>query len=425
VRTLTKAAAFVQSDDLAHMPGERLDRVKRHVLDTWGAQAAGSQTDDGIAIGRLLAPMDGPMSSIVAVCARARCTEVDDIHLTSCTTPGSVVVSTALTLASARAAAGEPTKVRDFCAAVLAGYESMIRLAVAIDGPVALHRGVWPTAFAAAFGSAATAGRLLGLNIQQTASALATSLAFAQHRAVASSPARSLRWLSLGVAAASGVMAARGARAGLVGTIDADAWLNRLTRGLGRQYLFDEIGMKPYPTARQALAAIEAAREIASAEQLGPPDIDSLVVGLPERQRAIVGRRGFPDSRIDSIVNVRYQIALAIAEPERLREVRRTPPFDEPGVRRLMTRIRVQRARDLDGHYPRCWPARVEIRARGRRHTRVVLHPLGDARHPLGWNDVAEKLRAIAGPIAGGPTVERLVSEWRAADIDAPMPAFP
>jgi len=40
-------------------------------------------------------------SRLAGWCACARLTEADDIHLTSCTTPGSVVVPTALHLASA------------------------------------------------------------------------------------------------------------------------------------------------------------------------------------------------------------------------------------------------------------------------------------------------------------------------------------
>ena len=422
---LERVAAFVQSPDLDRMPRDRFERVKRHVLDTWAAQAAGSRTEAGEAAGQLLAPIDGTIPLIMARCAQARCTEIDDIHLTSCTTPGSVVVTSALALAFARRAAGERVLVRDLCAAVLAGYESMIRLGVAIDGPTVLHTGVWPTAFTAAFGSAAAAGRLLALSVEQTAGALATSLAFAQARAVASSPPRSARWLSLGIAAASGVAAACAAGAGLTGALDTGAWSDRLTRGLGRQYLFDAIGMKPYPTARQALAAIEAARRIVSEEQIATHDIARIVVSLPERQRVIVDRRGFPQTRFDSIANVRYQIALAIAAPERLLDVRRTPPFDSASVRRLMTAIRVTRARDLDARYPRVWPARVEIHVGRRRYVRTVLHPRGDARQPLNWNDVVSKAMAIAAPIAGAAATERLVAEWGAAAAAAPMPVFP
>lgn len=460
MKTLTKIAEFVQSRDLEHIPPDRLDRLKRHVVDTWAAQMAGARIDAGTAVGQLFTSTDDTLSAIVTRCAQARCTEIDDIHLTSCTTPGAVVVSTALALANRRASrarnssaslagsrgaspAGsrsrsaslsgervvsdrhETITTRAFCAAVLAGYEAMIRLGRAIDGPTALNRGVWPTAFAAAFGSAAVAARMMTLSVDQTAGALATAIGFAQQRAMASSPARSSRWLSLGVAAANGVVAAHAARTGLVGTADVDAWSATLTRGLGRRFLFDDIGMKPFPTARQGLAAVEGALGIVDRERLAPAEISAIVVALPERQRAIVDRAGFPQTRFDAIVNVRYQIALAIAAPGRLIDVVRTPPFDSPVVRRLMTRTRVARARDLDGRYPQAWPARVDIRAGNRRYIRVVLHPHGDARRPLTWSELAAKATAIAAPTAGASAIERLINHWRDAAADAVMPLFP
>jgi len=450
VNTLTKVAEFVQSRDLARMPNDRFDRVKRHVVDSWAAQMAGARIDannarpepvalrqaqgdpeaarrvEGRARGSWFdtlttSGLTQPLPDLVLSCAQARCTEIDDIHLTSCTTPGAVVVSTALALADRRA----KMNLRDFCAAVLAGYECMIRLGVAIDGPTALHRGVWPTACTAAFGSAAVAARLMGLSVEETAGALATSIAFAQHRAMASSPPRSSRWLTLGVAAANGVLAARGALAGLSGSIDVDAWSAALLRGLARRFLFDEIGMKPFPTARQALAAIEATRGLVDAERLTPTDITAIIVAVPEPQRFIIDRPGFPQTRFDSIVNVRYQIALAIVAPDRIVDVERTPLFTSPTLRRLMTKIRVTRARDLDGCYPRSWPARVEVRSRGRRHVRTVMHPHGDAKRPLTWSDLRVKTRAIAAPTAKASAIDRVVDEWRDADADAPMPLLP
>src|SRR5262249_20360787 len=142
---------------------------------------------------------------------------------------------------------------------------------------------------------------LMRLTVDQTAGALATSLAFAQRRAMPSSPTQSSRWLSLGVAAANGVLAARGARAGLNGSVGEDQadriGAARLTDGLGRRFLFDDIGMKPFPTARQSLAAVEAVRAIVADSGLAPSDIRAIVVALPNRQREIVDRRGFPSSR--------------------------------------------------------------------------------------------------------------------------------
>lgn len=423
MKALTRLAELVQSRDLADLPAARLDRLKLHIVDTVGARLAGSRTDEGMAIGRLLAPVgEDSLAAIVAGCAQARCTEIDDIHLTSCTTPGSVVVSTALALASARASAGEPISVRDFCAAVLAGYEAMIRLGFAVDGPVVLRKKVWPTHFAAAFGSAATACRAYGSSVDETAGALATALAFGSGTPVSAASPSSSRWMTLGVAAASGVLAARGARKGLLGAAGDFVWAARLTRDLGRRFLFDDIGTKPYPTARQGLAAIEAARQIADAERLEPSEIDEIVARLPEAQRAIVDHPAPPASRFTSIVSVQYQIALALIAPERLLDVRRTPPFVDGRVRTLMSKIRVRRARELDEHYPMAWPARVEIKAGGRRYSRLVQHPRGDAHDPFGWADAARKFLALAGPVIGEAAASRIVTELRRAGANAPMP---
>ncbi len=421
---IERVAAFVQSAALARMPAARLERVKRHVIDTWAAQIAGSQIEAGRAVADL-AGKNCRIDDVAVRCAQARCTEIDDIHLASCTTPGSVVVPTALALASGRDRPDGPIRVRDFCAAVLAGYECLIRVGLAIGGPAALHAGTWPTAFAAAVGSAATASRLLGLTVEQTADALAMSLVFAQDRAVSSSHPRSARWLTLGAAAASGVTGAEAARCGFVARLERSVILNRLTRGLGRQFVFDAVGMKPYPTARQGLAAIEASRELLGTLRRPPDEIDRIDVELPEGQQLIVDRDAFPRSRLESLVDVRYQIALALAAPERLYDCNRTPPFESSAVRGLMAKIRVRRARDLERHYPRCWPARVEVRARGARKRRVLLFPRGDAGNPLSAHDLAAKLRGLAAPVIGADGVERVLDGWLNADPDGPMPAFP
>jgi len=209
------------------------------------------------------------------------------------------------------------------------------------------------------------------------------------------------------MAAVNGVLAARSARTGLVGSAVAP---RRLTTKLGQQWLFDDIGTKPYPTARQALSAIEAARDLAGRHDLRRAS--DIVVELPERQRAIVDRPDPPRSRFESIASVQYQIALALVAPERLADVQRTPPFVDDAVRRLMSRIRVRRLRDLDTSYPRIWPARVTFTLHGKRAGGLVRYPRGDARNALTWDDVAQKYGAAG----------RLVDDLRSATIDSAVP---
>src|SRR5262245_49916521 len=194
------------------------------------------------------------MTDVTAGCAQARCTEIDDIHLASCVTPGSIVVPTVLAFASR----GRFRATGDCVAAALAGYEAAIRLGMAIDGPRALLQGTWPTGSAASFASAAVAARALALDEAQTAGALATALAMASPTGLPAARPSSSRWLALGAAAANGVVAAEAARAGLLGTCPDEP---ALPARPGGTWLFDDTGTKPYPTARQALAAVEAARD--------------------------------------------------------------------------------------------------------------------------------------------------------------------
>jgi len=401
------------------MPPQRFERVKQHIVDTLGAAIAGSRLGAGAATSRLVGAVGDPIGSrIISACAYSRSTEIDDVHLTSCTTPGSVIVPTTLALAST----GRLRTVSDFCSATLAGYEALIRFGFALDGPTVLHRGVWPTHASAAVGSAAAASRAYMLNTEETVSALATALAFGSGSPVPAPQPLSSRWVTLGIAAASGELASRAACEGLRAMEPRDAVSPQLARGLPRRCLFDDIGMKPFATARQGLAAIAAARELVERNSIEPADIDSITVALPELLRRIVDRPATPATRFESIVSVQYQIALAIIAPDRLLDIDRTPPLASKALRRLQSRVDVRRARNLEADYPDAWPARVTIMVGRRRFTEVMVRPPGDAADPLGWDAIAAKFERLTVPTIGADVSSRTVRAMQHAQPNDVMP---
>src|SRR5688500_17239563 len=85
--------------------------------------------------------------------------DFDDTHAPGSLHPSAPIVPAAL-------AAAEMTNVhgKALIAAVVAGYEVQIRLALALDPAAHYDRGFHPTATCGAFGAAAAAGRLLGLD---------------------------------------------------------------------------------------------------------------------------------------------------------------------------------------------------------------------------------------------------------------------
>ena len=161
----------------------------------------------------------------------------------------------------------------DLAAAIVAGYEAMIRLGSAIDGPSVLYRGIWPSYFAAPFGVAAVAARLLRLDAQQAAHALATALIMAAPGTGHHAAITTARWLAVGHAAGRGLQAALAAQAGFTSDLklaDGDFLKNIygiatnagvLGAGLGELALH-QVSFKPWCAARQTMAATQALKEL-------------------------------------------------------------------------------------------------------------------------------------------------------------------
>lgn len=384
-------AAFIQDPALGDQSQARTGRLRLHVADTVGMILRGALLPEGraaVALG----------SRLAAWCACARLTEADDIHLMSCTTPGAVVVPTALHLA----ACGVFKNWKDFLTSVLAGYEVLIRVGYAIDGPRVLARKVWPTLFAAPVAAAAIASRALKLDTAQTAGALATALASSTGIAPPAMMPNSARCISLGSAAEHGVFAAMVGRQGMLG--DANLVESRSGRISGvrisRERLFaqratrsffDETGLKPYPIARQALGAIEACREIVADNTKA---ISSITVYVPSAQARVIDQPCWPSNRMQSIASAQYLLALSLLSPDRLREFDRTPPFETKALRELAAKIHVRVGAKLESHYPATWPARVVVEQSGKRKSALVRIPRGDAQNPLYWEDILLKAGA-------------------------------
>src|SRR4029077_2091239 len=142
--------------------------------------------------------------------ALARLSEIDDIHLGAMVTPGAIVVPAGLTIAASL----PDVATDDLAAAIAVGYEAMIRLGSAIDGPSVLYRGIWPSYFAARFGAAAVAARLLRLDDKQAPHALSTALIMAAPGTGHHAAVTTARWLAIGHAAARGLQAALVAQTG-------------------------------------------------------------------------------------------------------------------------------------------------------------------------------------------------------------------
>jgi 2-methylcitrate dehydratase PrpD len=403
------------------------DLLDLHVIDTIGAWIASTQTPEGRMLLRYRENMRAEQGAADSVpldlairCALARLSEIDDIHLSSMTTPGAIVIPAALTLA----AKVHGSIADDLIAAILAGYEAMTRLGRAVDGPAVLYRGIWPTYLAAPFAVAAVAARLHKLDAGATASALALALTLAAPGVGHHNAATGGRWFALGNAACNGLTAACAAEQGFTADvalvegrffpdvygITPDAAV--LTDGLGERDALSEVSFKPWCGARQTMAATQALKEIIETG-ISADAIDAIKVDVLPPHHKMIDHGVTAGDRASHLTSVQYALAVAVLAPERAFAL--SPPNITPALRDFMGKIAVTPDESLLADYPRRWSARVTVTAGSTCHGRLVSDVPGDPARPFDRTRVEEKFLRFAVPVVGRNKAEEIPAVCSAA----------
>ena len=417
---LADLGSFVAAASAACLAPE--DRVlqRRHFIDTVACAVAGAHTAEG----RTMRPLfdDDVGDRIALLAATIRLSEVDDIDLASCTTPGSAIVPV-VALTPPPGGRADPATL---AAALWCGYEILVRFGVAVDGPRILQRQVWPTYLLAPLGAAAAAARLVGLDAKQAANALAIALTFTAGGSGTFNHGLSPRWLLHAVAVRCGWFAAQAAHAGYDGDLsllDRD-WLasshgialdrDRLMAGLGEGTVYRKLSMKPYCSAKQAIAATDGLRQILDAG-VAPEAISSITVRVPPLYARMIDLPADPHIRPTTYVSARYLLALVAYHPQVLNDIAREGvPWDD-AILSFMSRVTIEPDESLLDAYPKNWPAEVVVKAGGETHRRKVLDAPGDPGRPFNDADVVAKAHDMLDRVIGAQATDRWVVDVTAA----------
>ena len=273
----------------------------------------------------------------------------------------------------------------DVLAGIVAGYEVACRVALALPARAHYERGFHPTATCGAFGAAAAAGRVLGLD----AAGIEVG---ARHRAQPDrgQPAvprqRRLDQALPGRLGGDGAgwSRRRSPPRGSVGAGEAlegrhgflrayapDPEPERAVQELGRGFELMRTGVKPYPSCRYGHAGIDAALALRAAHALRAGEIDSVTYGLSQAGMLLVGapaeRKADPQNVVDAQFSGPFVIACALATgamewdslPAAARP--RDPGADAEGALRARCRRSRRWAR---------WPAGSPSTARGETFSR-------------------------------------------------------
>jgi len=298
-----------------------------------------------------------PADVACAVASRIRYSEIDDILLEPCVTPGSVVVPALFAAAAIRPEA----RPAELAAAAGAGYATLALCGGLLGGAESVARGEWPTRAAAAIGAAATVSVALRLD----AAACRRSLALAAGLAWQGKAPEPAREIVFGWAVETGVRCALLAARGGVGDPAALRCWPAGREPADAAFTLDPDAIavariKPLCSARQVLPAITCLLAIADAR---PREITSVDVWLPRPCRAF-GDRPRVATRLDSIASIQYQAAAAVWAPAVLWDVTRGELSLLAQSQSMATLLRLHEDPALTREYPARWPARVTVTTR-------------------------------------------------------------
>jgi len=336
-RELAEFASRISYDTL---PVEVRERVKALVLDLVGialrARNEAESTGPMVAAVRRLGLAEGSCTVIGDAAGYgapgaamlngtlAHSLDFDDTHAPGSLHPSAPIVPAAF--AAAEMAGGDG---RAAIAAIVAGYEVQIRLSLALDPAAHYDRGFHPTATCGAFGAAAAAGRLLGLDPEGYRNAFGIVLSMS---------AGSMQYLvngawtkrsHVGHAAMCGLIAATLAKEGYIGASEAleGKWgflhayapaadAAKAVDGLGRRWETLKIAVKPYPSCRYGHAPLDGILALARQHGIRAEEVEEVMVGLPEPGWKLIGdpepAKQAPKSVVDGQFSMAFCASVAL-----------------------------------------------------------------------------------------------------------------
>lgn len=376
------------------LPGDVRARSTEVLLDALACELAGRRTDT---YRRLLSATsrigDTGASARAWLCGAAiHVLEFDDSHKESKTHPAAAVIPAVREAAAMSGASGE-----DGLTAIVAGYEAMLRVGVAVGAARHRRAGWHATCTTGAIGAAVGAAHAMHLDAEGIAQAIGHAVSMLGGNFAFYEEGASSKPLQVGNAARVGFLAAVLAKEGLRGTRSgleaADGGYFALFGGAADRvlekpdaFLIREVAFKPYPCCRTVQAGIDAALELRSRYHGGPIQVRTFAIAIEQNGFYADGNVARTPFSLPYVIAAAFEdgrVDLETFTPERVMAL-------GDAERRVTWSVDA----NLDARYPVDWPAEVEIQ--GAEPVRVDV-ATGDPRNPMPPDRWTVKLETCAG----------------------------
>ena len=409
---LSRLSSFVNETSPRDIPSGVKEQAKIHIIDFLAALGLGMRSGVG---NPLLNFTRIPSLPEAAILFSER--QAPSAHAAACNTftanssgmedgsrfagahPSSGIIPPALSAAQMVSASGA-----DLIAAVVLAYEVYLRIGYALY-PHNLRRGFQPSAILSPLGSAAAAGKLLGLDFSAIRSALALACLSSAGLIVAfeAYPSKCYQ-IARGVK--GGFEAALLAHDGMPGPeraleegfLKAYGGVEKVDlEGLGARFLISESYLKIHGGCRHIHPCIDAALYLRNEEGVRPEEVEEIFVKTTSAAHTM--EKEEVRTAFDARFNTPFLVAAALTEGEVSERQITEALLQDERIKTLRCKIKVEVDPELDKNYPAQRGAEVRVRTKGGRTVnRRIDFPLGEPENPLSLEMVEEKFKkALVG----------------------------
>ena len=342
-------------------------------------------------------------------------------------------VATILAMAEAYGRSGP-----DYMLAMIAAYEVHMRFADLPCPKLLWHRG-WHHSAMCAYSGAAGAGKLLGLNAEQMAHALALSGARSntfseiRHGDIPMDKA-----LSAPIVASQSIIYVLLARQGFTGcntllegpfgfkhAVAGGVDVEPLVPELG-DFRALKVGIKPYPVEGMTPAMVEAAIKIKEEFKVVPEEVESIRILSFEETMIKPSwdvKKLAPTTKETADHSFYYCVAVSLIAGECTSKQFTEDWLQSPVVKTLISKMKLEEKPELTALFKKesARPAGVEIKTPRGTFCREVLYPHGVPRNPMTWKDVAKKFMDQAEPVLGAKVVNEVTERVHALEKETNM----
>ena len=312
----------------------------------------------------------------------------------------------------------------DVIASVIAGYELYCRIQDIIVG-----RGPWDHVTASALGAPAIAGRLLKLDADQLANAMALSAAHGNTlSAVRSGQLSNAKAMANAFVASQGTLCSLLAAQGTTGPISifegkggldkaflAGTNLSLLMEPIRDHFRISDVSIKAYPcigTSQAMVAGVIQARQgiVDPVKEIKHLEVRMADTAFVRGQVEDEDRR-YPTSRETADHSFYYLAAAALLDGELTEAQFEGDRWLEPAVTALMERMTIRTDASLNKYTPGSFPSVLQITtSSGESRTVEVFYPKGHPKNRMSGAEVEEKFRGCAGGVLSEAQQTKVIS---------------